>query len=47
LRARWLADALGERGVSHVHTAADDDALALQERQRGAFLRMVTTEAPQ
>ena len=46
LRARWLADALGARGVEHVHTAADDDALALEERQRGAFLRLVTTEAP-
>jgi len=46
LRARWLADALGGRGVERVRTAADDDALALEERQRGAFLRLVTTEAP-
>jgi hypothetical protein len=46
LRARWLADALAARGVERVRTAADDDALALEERQRGAFLRPIMTEPP-
>lgn len=40
-RASWLADALDARGISGVRTAADDDAQALQERQRGVFLRLV------
>jgi hypothetical protein len=46
LRARWLAEALGLRGVSGVRTAADDDEEALQARQRGAFLRVRVAGAP-
>lgn len=45
-RARWLADALRERGIVDVRIAADDDAAA-QLRQRGAFLRMVPQAAAQ
>jgi len=44
-RARWLADALVQRGVANVRIAADDDVESAQARQRGAFLRMVPREA--
>jgi hypothetical protein len=40
LRAHWLADALGARGISAVRSAADEDEEAVQVRQRGAYLRM-------
>jgi hypothetical protein len=44
-RAHWIADALRARGVERVRTAADDDELALQIPERGAFVRLVAKEA--
>jgi hypothetical protein len=44
-RARWLADALGERGVSGIRSASDAEADVAQIRQRGAFVRAAPREA--
>jgi hypothetical protein len=43
-RALWLADALRAHGIANVETAADDDAAARADRQRGAFLRLAGAE---
>jgi hypothetical protein len=43
-RARWLADALGARGIAHVR-ASGDDAEPPRTHERGAFLRLVVGAA--
>ena len=44
-RARWLADALGARGVANVRSAGDAEFDVSAIRQRGAFLRAALREA--
>jgi hypothetical protein len=43
-RARWLADALGARGVANVRSAGDAEFDVSAIRQRGAFLRAAPRE---
>lgn len=43
-RAQWLADALRARGIANVEMAAEDEAVARAERQRGAFLRLAAAD---
>ena len=44
-RARWLADALGARGIANVRSAGDAEFDVSAIRQRGAFLRAAPREA--
>jgi hypothetical protein len=43
-RARWLADALGARGVANVRSAGDAEFDVSAIRQRGALLRAAPRE---